>query len=45
MTKTDWEHYERYDKIRKSAEHILRLTNTAAAPGWWWTARTPITAA
>lgn len=32
VTKTDWEHYERYDKIRKSAEHILRLTNTAAAP-------------
>lgn len=32
VTKTDWEHYERYDKIRKYGEHMLRLTNTAHAP-------------
>jgi len=28
----DWKHYERYDKIRKHGEHMLRLTNTAHAP-------------
>ncbi|AXE35785.1 polyphosphate:AMP phosphotransferase [Chromobacterium phragmitis] len=32
VTKSDWEHYERYDKIRKYGEHMLRLTNTADAP-------------
>ncbi|HJV06235.1 MAG TPA: polyphosphate:AMP phosphotransferase [Chromobacteriaceae bacterium] len=32
VTDTDWEHHERYDKIRKHAEHMLRLTNTADAP-------------
>nr|WP_199066524.1 polyphosphate:AMP phosphotransferase [Chromobacterium sp. ASV5] len=32
VSKADWEHYERYDKIRKYGEHMLRLTNTASAP-------------
>lgn len=32
VTPHDWEHYERYDKIRKYGEHMLRLTNTADAP-------------
>jgi len=32
VTKTDWEHYERYSLIRKFGEHMIRLTNTADAP-------------
>lgn len=32
VSTTDWEHYEGYDKIRKTAEHMMRLTNTAFAP-------------
>jgi polyphosphate:AMP phosphotransferase len=32
VTKTDWQHYELYGRIRKRAEHMLRLTNTAHAP-------------
>jgi len=32
VSKTDWEHYERYDLIRKFGEHLIRLTNTADAP-------------
>ncbi|MBV8045591.1 MAG: polyphosphate:AMP phosphotransferase [Paludibacterium sp.] len=32
VTKTDWEHFEQYDLIRKYAEHMIRLTNTADAP-------------
>lgn len=32
VTKTDWKHFELYGRIRKRAEHILRLTNTAYAP-------------
>jgi len=32
VTAKDWKHYERYDKIRKHGEHMLRLTNTAHAP-------------
>lgn len=32
VTKTDWEHFEHYDLIRKFGEHMIRLTNTADAP-------------
>ncbi|EEG10390.1 polyphosphate:AMP phosphotransferase [Pseudogulbenkiania ferrooxidans] len=28
----DWQHYEQYAEIRKSAEHMIRLSNTAYAP-------------
>jgi polyphosphate:AMP phosphotransferase len=32
VTKTDWEHFDRYALIRKFGEHMIRLTNTADAP-------------
>jgi polyphosphate:AMP phosphotransferase len=32
VSKSDWEHYEHYDLIRKFGEHMIRLTNTADAP-------------
>jgi polyphosphate:AMP phosphotransferase len=32
VTKTDWDHYEHYDEIRKFGEHMIRLTNTGDAP-------------
>ncbi|CUA81777.1 polyphosphate:AMP phosphotransferase [Gulbenkiania indica] len=32
VTEKDWQHYELYDKIRKNAEHMMRLTNTAFSP-------------
>lgn len=32
VTKTDWDHFEHYDLIRKFGEHMIRLTNTADAP-------------
>ncbi|RXZ44781.1 polyphosphate:AMP phosphotransferase [Crenobacter cavernae] len=28
----DWANHERYDRIRKTAEHMLRLTNTSFSP-------------
>jgi len=32
VSKSDWDHYEHYDLIRKFGEHMIRLTNTADAP-------------
>ncbi|MFC3531817.1 polyphosphate:AMP phosphotransferase [Vogesella facilis] len=28
----DWQHHEQYERIRKCAEHMMRLTNTAYSP-------------
>ena len=32
VTKEDWEHFARYDKLRRCAEQMLRQTSTAEAP-------------
>lgn len=32
VSEKDWKHYALYDKLRKHAAHMLRLTNTAFAP-------------
>jgi polyphosphate:AMP phosphotransferase len=32
VTEKDWKHYALYDKLRKHAAHMLRLTNTAYSP-------------
>jgi polyphosphate:AMP phosphotransferase len=32
VTKDNWENFDRYDKIRKVSEHVLRETSTGSAP-------------
>lgn len=32
MTKDNWRHHKRYDRLQEMADHVLRLTNTPWAP-------------
>ena len=32
VSNADWQHFEQYDRIKKTAEHIMRLTNTSNSP-------------
>jgi AMP-polyphosphate phosphotransferase len=44
VTKDDWKRFDQYDAFRSVAEHVLRFTNKANAPGTSSMVRTPISA-
>jgi hypothetical protein len=36
----NWDRLKTYDQLQDAAGHLLRITNTAHAPGWCWRAMT-----